>query len=50
MANAKADKLKAMGMTAKKTASAMLKAGFSQTSVLKGGMNSWQSANLPVAK
>lgn len=40
----------AMGMTAKRTAAQMLKAGFSQVSVLKGGMNAWQSANLPVAK
>ncbi|GAA0358325.1 rhodanese-like domain-containing protein [Bowmanella denitrificans] len=40
----------AMGMTAKRTALQMLKAGFSQVSVLKGGMNAWQSANLPVAK
>ncbi|MEP4890510.1 MAG: rhodanese-like domain-containing protein [Aliiglaciecola sp.] len=40
----------AMGMTAKKTASALLKAGFSHATVLKGGMNSWQSANLPVSK
>lgn len=40
----------AMGMTAKRAAAQMLKAGFSQVSVLKGGMNAWQSANLPVAK
>lgn len=40
----------AMGMTAKKTASAMLKDGFEKVTVLKGGMNSWQSASLPVAK
>lgn len=40
----------AMGMTAKRTASQMLKAGFSKVSVLKGGMNAWQGANLPVAK
>lgn len=40
----------AMGMTAKRTASQMQKAGFSQVSVLKGGMNSWQGANLPVTK
>lgn len=40
----------AMGMTAKSTASKMLKAGFEQVTVLKGGMNSWQGANLPVSK
>ncbi|GAA0858750.1 rhodanese-like domain-containing protein [Aliiglaciecola litoralis] len=40
----------AMGMSAKKTASALLKDGFANVSVLKGGMSSWQSANLPVAK
>jgi rhodanese-related sulfurtransferase len=40
----------AMGMTAKRTASQLLKAGFTQASVLKGGMNAWQGANLPVAK
>lgn len=40
----------AMGMNAKRTASQMHKAGFSQVSVLKGGMNAWQGANLPVTK
>lgn len=40
----------AMGMNSKRTASQMLKAGFSQVSVLKGGMNAWQGANLPVSK
>lgn len=40
----------AMGMTAKRTASQMLKAGFTKVSVLKGGMNSWQGANLPLSK
>lgn len=40
----------AMGMTAKKTASSMLKSGFDNVSVLKGGMNTWQGASLPVAK
>ncbi len=40
----------AMGMTAKRTAAQMLKAGFANVAVLKGGMNSWQSASLPVAK
>lgn len=40
----------AMGMNAKGVAAKMLKAGFTQVSVLKGGMNAWQSANLPVSK
>ncbi|MDN4502446.1 rhodanese-like domain-containing protein [Alteromonadaceae bacterium BrNp21-10] len=40
----------AMGMTAKKTASQMLKAGFTQVNVLKGGIGSWQGANLPISK
>lgn len=40
----------AMGMTAKRTATQMLKAGFTNVSVLKGGMNAWQGASLPVAK
>ncbi|MFT4938771.1 MAG: rhodanese-related sulfurtransferase [Paraglaciecola sp.] len=40
----------AMGMTGKRTASQMLKAGFEKVAVLKGGMNAWQSANLPVSK
>lgn len=40
----------AMGMSAKKTASALLKAGFTEASVLQGGMNSWTSANLPTTK
>lgn len=40
----------AMGMTAKKTANAMIKAGFPNVSVLKGGMNAWQGASLPVSK
>ena len=40
----------AMGMTGKRTANQMLKAGFSQVSILKGGMNSWLSAGLPVSK
>lgn len=39
-----------MGMTAKKTASQLLKAGFEKVTVLKGGMNAWQGANLPTAK
>lgn len=40
----------AMGMSAKRTASQMLKAGFEKVTVLKGGMNAWQSANLPTSK
>jgi len=40
----------AMGMTARRTAMQMLKAGFSQVSVLKGGMNTWNSEGLPVKK
>lgn len=40
----------AMGMTARKTAMQMLKAGFNQVSVLKGGMNAWQGENLPINK
>lgn len=40
----------AMGMTAKRTAAQMLKAGFSQVSVLKGGLNAWTGASLPVNK
>ena len=40
----------AMGMTAKRTASQMLKAGFEKVTVLKGGMNAWQGANLPINK
>ncbi|MCV2884404.1 rhodanese-like domain-containing protein [Aestuariibacter sp. AA17] len=40
----------AMGMSAKRTASQMLKAGFTKVSVLKGGMSTWQGENLPVIK
>ena len=40
----------AMGMTAKRTASQLMKDGFEQVTVLKGGMNAWQGANLPVSK
>ncbi|MDP5039405.1 MAG: rhodanese-like domain-containing protein [Paraglaciecola sp.] len=39
-----------MGMTAKRTASQMLKAGFENVTVLKGGISAWQGANLPTAK
>jgi len=40
----------AAGMTASKVASQLLKAGFTQVHLLKGGMNAWQSAGLPTAK
>ncbi|WP_158971275.1 rhodanese-like domain-containing protein [Paraglaciecola sp. L3A3] len=40
----------AMGMTAKRTASQMQKAGFENVSVLKGGINAWQGAGLPINK
>lgn len=40
----------AMGASAKRTATQLLKAGFSQVYVLKGGMNAWTNASLPVAK
>ena len=40
----------AMGNQARGTANAMLKDGFANVSVLKGGMNAWQSASLPVSK
>jgi rhodanese-related sulfurtransferase len=39
-----------MGNQARGTANAMLKDGFANVSVLKGGMNAWQSASLPVSK
>jgi len=40
----------AMGMTSKRTASQLLKAGFENVVTLKGGINAWQGANLPVTK
>ncbi len=40
----------AMGNSARATASAMAKAGFSDVRVLKGGMNAWQSASLPISR
>lgn len=40
----------AMGMTSKRTASQMLKAGFEHVVTLKGGINAWQGANLPINK
>jgi rhodanese-related sulfurtransferase len=39
-----------MGVSAKKTAAQLLKVGFEKVTVLKGGMNAWQSASLPVSK
>lgn len=38
------------GISAGKVASQMAKAGFTRVNLLKGGMNAWQSAGLPVAK
>lgn len=40
----------AMGMTSKRTATQMLKAGFAHVVTLKGGINAWQGANLPITK
>jgi len=40
----------ASGMNAVQTATNLHKGGFSRVSVLKGGMNSWTSAGLPVTK
>lgn len=40
----------AAGLSASKTAKAMVKAGFSAVFLLAGGMGAWQGANLPVAK
>jgi len=38
------------GLTASKVANQLLKAGFSQVNLLKGGMNAWTGAGLPTAK
>jgi len=38
------------GMTANKVASQLAKAGFTRVNLLKGGMNAWLSAGLPVTK
>jgi rhodanese-related sulfurtransferase len=38
------------GISAGKVASQMAKVGFTRVNLLKGGMNAWQSAGLPVAK
>lgn len=40
----------AAGITASKAANQLLKAGFSKVSLLKGGLNAWTSAGLPMAK
>ncbi len=40
----------AAGMTATKVANQLLKAGFANVNLLKGGMNAWVGAGLPVAK
>jgi len=38
------------GITASKVAAQLFKAGFTKASLLKGGMNAWTGAGLPVAK
>jgi rhodanese-related sulfurtransferase len=38
------------GMSAVQVANKLAKEGFARVSVLKGGMNSWTGASLPVAK
>ncbi len=38
------------GMSAAKVANDLYKAGFSRVNILKGGMNSWLGAGLPVTK
>ncbi|MDM7861586.1 rhodanese-like domain-containing protein [Alteromonas sp. ASW11-36] len=40
----------AMGNSARKTALQLTKAGFPNVSVLKGGVNAWTGAGLPVSK
>ncbi|NMP30529.1 rhodanese-like domain-containing protein [Thalassotalea sp. M1531] len=40
----------AAGLTATKVANQIAKAGFSQVSLLKGGLNAWVGAGLPVTK
>jgi len=40
----------AAGLTAVKVANLLYKAGFTKTSLLQGGMNSWVSGGLPVSK
>jgi rhodanese-related sulfurtransferase len=39
-----------MGNSARSIAMDLYKAGFTQTKILSGGMNAWQSASLPVTK
>jgi rhodanese-related sulfurtransferase len=38
------------GMSANKVASQLAKSGFTRVNLLKGGMNAWSSAGLPVTK
>lgn len=40
----------AMGNSARAVAASLLKSGFASVYVLRGGMNAWQSASLPVSK
>ena len=40
----------AAGVSAVQTANTLYKAGYTRVSVLKGGMNTWSGAGLPVAK
>lgn len=40
----------AAGISASKVANQLLKAGFDKVSLLKGGMNAWTGAGLPVTK
>lgn len=40
----------AAGLSASKVANDLYKAGFTQASLLKGGMNAWIGANLPIVK
>ncbi len=40
----------AMGNSARGVASSMTKNGFNKVFVLKGGMNAWQSAGLPISR
>ena len=39
-----------MGVSAQKAAATLSKQGFTQVSVLQGGMNAWTGASLPVVK
>jgi rhodanese-related sulfurtransferase len=39
-----------VGVTAQKAAAALVKQGYSQVSILQGGMNAWTGASLPVVK